>query len=72
MRDIVHADGRGCFQISEEDHDVVDDEEQTYVGCFRDPKLATIEMVCEDSREYAFICADEDDGERLKEFDEQS
>lgn len=58
-RSIIHADGRGCFGISEESHGP---DEDTYVGCMNDPELDGIELYPEGSEEYEEIVGT-DDGE---------
>jgi hypothetical protein len=55
---IIHADGRGCFGISEEEHGG-----DTYVGCMNDPQLDGIELHPEGSEEYEEIVGCEDEGE---------
>lgn len=55
---IIHADGRGCFGISEEGHGPNED---TYVGCMNNPHLDGVELHAEGSEEYEEIAGSEEE-----------
>lgn len=55
---IIHADGRGCWGISEEEHGG-----DIYIGCMNDPRLDDVEFHPEGSEEYEEIVGDDEDEE---------